>query len=515
MLACATLARADRSTGRRSGLLLHITSLPGRFGIGDLGPEAHGFVSQISAAGQTYWQVLPVGPTGYGNSPYSSLSTFAGNTLLLSPELLVDRGLLDRSEMKALEKAAESKTDFVWAFTDKLSALQLAARTFGERAGSNQQKRFAQFSECEGDVWLDEYCLYLALTDAHGGKPWTEWEPGLAQREGDALAEARSSLREEISANRVLQFLFFEQWADLRQTAREHGVEIVGDLPLYVAHDSADVWANRELFLLDDQGMPTVVAGVPPDYFSDTGQRWGNPIFDWRRMASNGFLWWKARMRQAVSLFDIVRIDHFRGIAGYWEIPATEPTAVRGRWRPGPGAALFEAIREELGEIPVIAEDLGVITEDVVALRERFDLPGMRVAQFGFDRAPDSSLHHPSAFPENVWAYTGTHDNNTTLGWFWENNPDRSVSALDRGRRALYRAVDGRIPWGLVEMVSQSKGRVSMFPVQDILGLGEDARMNTPGTIGNNWGWRLLPEQLTDETLSRLRNLTEATDRLG
>jgi 4-alpha-glucanotransferase len=508
------LAQTDTSTDRRSGLLLHITSLPGRFGIGDLGPEAHSFAARIAAAGQAYWQVLPVGPTGYGNSPYSSLSTFAGNVLLISPERLADQGLMRPGDVTALELDAGDRVDFSRAFSRKLDALRRVARSFTDEADPERMERFARFSEREGDVWLDDYALYVAIKDAHGGKPWTDWEPDLAQREEKGLARARNSLRDEIEAVRVLQFLFFEQWRALRETARERGIDIVGDLPLYVAHDSADVWANRDLFLLDEDGSATVVAGVPPDYFSDTGQRWGNPIFDWDKMASNGFLWWKARMRQAVALFDIVRIDHFRGIAGYWEIPAAEPTAVEGRWRPGPGGALFEAIRDELGDIPVIAEDLGVITGDVIDLRERFDLPGMRVAQFGFDKAPDSSLHHPEAYPVDVWAYTGTHDNNTTLGWFWKDNPGRRVSKLDRRRRALYRAVEGRIPWGLVELVSRSRARVSVFPVQDILGLGEEARMNTPGTIGDNWGWRLLPGQLTAEALSRLRALTEETRRL-
>lgn len=501
------------SRPRKSGLLLHITSLPGRFGIGDLGPEARSFASRISAAGQSYWQVLPVGPTGYGNSPYSSLSTFAGNVLLISPESLASVELMDPGEVPTLELGGGDRVGFDRVFSRKLTALKRVARAFGDKADPERQERFGRFTEREGPVWLDEYCLYVALKDAHRGEPWTHWEPELAQREAKAVSKARSSLKEEIEVNRILQFLFFEQWADLRATAREHGVEIVGDLPLYVAHDSADVWANRELFLLDEGGSPSVVAGVPPDYFSETGQRWGNPIFDWEEMSDRGFQWWKARMRQVLSLFDVVRIDHFRGIAGYWEIPATEQTAVNGRWCPGPGAALFDAIRDRLGEIPVIAEDLGVITEDVIALREQFDLPGMRVAQFGFDDAPDSPLHHPDSYPENVWAYTGTHDNDTTVGWFWDGNPDHRVPDLASGRRALHRAVEGRIPWGLVEMVGQSRARTSVFPVQDILGLGSEARMNTPGTTQGNWQWRLLPGQLTDEALARLGDLTEESGR--
>lgn len=499
---------------RSSGLLLHVTSLPGRFGIGDLGPEAHSFVARLADAGQKQWQVLPVGPTGYGNSPYSALSTFAGSTLLISPELLVERGLAENEDIDRIATRNDGRADFEHVFSKKLEFLRRAAGRFESVADSGQQERFARFRERAGPGWLDEYATYMALKDAHDGKPWNQWDSELAQRRPAALERARRELSDEMEMIRILQFLFFEQWDELRDEARTQGVEIVGDLPLYVAHDSADVWANRDLFLLDHEGMPTVVAGVPPDYFAELGQRWGNPIFDWGEMAERGFQWWKARMRQALSLFDTVRIDHFRGIAGYWEIPASEPTAVNGRWRPGPGSALFAAIREELGEIPVIAEDLGVITEDVVALREQFGLPGMRVAQFGFDDAPDSSLHNPEAYPENVWAYTGTHDNDTTLGWFWEDNPRHRFRELESGRKALYRAVDGDIPWGLIEMVSASPARKAVFPVQDILELGSEARMNTPGTTHDNWQWRLLSEQLTDEALTRLRETTRQTNRL-
>ncbi len=503
------------TSSRNAGVLLHVTSLPGRFGIGDLGPEAHRFVRRIAEAGQKHWQMLPVGPTGYGNSPYSALSTFAGNTLLISPEVLVREGVMTDSDPVPLETPSHERVDFGQVFTTKLEALRRAGAKFLDVASRELRCRFHEFVEREGPVWLDDYCLFAALKDAHHGKPWTLWDTGLARREPTALDAARRALGEAIETNRALQFLFLEQWEALRLAARAEGIAIVGDLPLYVAHDSADVWANRSQFLLDEAGQPTVIAGVPPDYFSESGQRWGNPIFDWDLMAEDGFRWWRARMRQAVSRFDTVRIDHFRGIAGYWEIPATEQTAVNGRWCPGPGAALFEAIRDDLGEIPVIAEDLGVITDDVIALREQFHLPGMRVAQFGFDDAPDSTLHHPDGYPENVWAYTGTHDNDTTLGWFWTDNPVHRVADLDPLRLSLYRSVEGRIPWGLMEMVAASPARTVVFPVQDVLELGSEARMNTPGTIGGNWDWRLLPDQLNDAALSRLRDLTEQTHRLG
>ncbi|HEY7824071.1 MAG TPA: 4-alpha-glucanotransferase, partial [Acidimicrobiia bacterium] len=316
-----------------------------------------------------------------------------------------------------------------------------------------------------------------------------------------------------IETSRVIQFLFLEQWQALRRAAHEVGVVIVGDLPLYVAHDSADVWANPDLFRLDAEGNPTVVAGVPPDYFSETGQRWGNPIYDWEEMAVRDYTWWKTRVHHALSRFDWLRIDHFRGLAGYWEIPASEPTAVNGQWRPGPADDLLGALGDELGGLPVIAEDLGVITDDVIALRDGYGLPGMRVAQFGFDVKSDTATHHPRNYPENVWAYTGTHDNDTTLGWFWEGNPRHRVWRLDRRRRSLYRKLGGDIPWGLVEMVSRSRAKTSIFPVQDILGLGTEARMNVPGTTSGNWEWRLRTGQLTDTTLERLRGLTAASGR--
>jgi 4-alpha-glucanotransferase len=456
-----------------------------------------------------------VGPTGFGNSPYSSLSTFAGNPLLIGPQLLYESGLIDRDDRDSVEVPETGRVDYGAVYAWKPTLLAKAAASFRRRADPARLERFAAFTEREGPRWLDDYSLYTALKDAHGGRPWTDWAPELARRHPDALARAGSDLSEVVEANRVIQFLFFEQWQALRATCREAGVEIVGDLPLYVAPDSADVWANPDLFLLDDDGEPRLVAGVPPDYFSDTGQRWGNPIFDWEEMAADGFSWWRARVGHALSLFDWLRIDHFRGIAGYWGIPASEPTAVNGEWLPGPGAALLAAIRDEMGGLPIIAEDLGVITDDVIALRDGFALPGMRVAQFGFDVAPDSAIHHPDRFPEKVWAYTGTHDNNTTKGWFWEGNPRHRVWRLRGGRANLYRAVKGRIPWGLVEMVSRSRAMTSVFPVQDILGLDAEARMNTPGTTSGNWEWRLRSGELGDEPLARLADLTRESDRLG
>ena len=499
---------------RSSGLLLHITSLPGRFGIGDLGPAAHRFVGRMASAGQRYWQMLPIGPTGYGNSPYSALSTFAGNPLLISPEGLAAAGLVSEDGREDAAVDDHGRVDYGTVYPAKARLLGEAAAEFDQRADRELRHRYEEFCEREGPLWLDDYSLYVVLKQAHDGLAWNEWDPDLVLRDPVSLERANRDLAEEIEASRVTQFLFFQQWQTLREIAAENRIQIVGDLPLYVAHDSADVWANPELFLLDQGREPTVVAGVPPDYFSATGQRWGNPIFDWDEMAARGYSWWTARLSHALSLFDWVRIDHFRGLAGYWEIPTSEPTAVNGQWSPGPGADLLEAIRAELGALPIIAEDLGVITEDVVALRDEFDLPGMRVAQFGFDNVSDQSTHHPDNYPQNVWAYTGTHDNDTTVGWFWEGNPRRRVWRLPKGRRVLYRRVHGEIPWGLVEMVSRSIASTSVFPVQDIIGLGHEARMNTPGTVGGNWEWRLRSGELTDGALERLRDLTTATRRL-
>ena len=497
---------------RASGLLLHITSLPGPFGIGDLGPAAHDVVAKLGRGGQSFWQMLPVGPTGFGNSPYQSSSTFAGNPWLISPDVLVDQGLVEVKERDAIV-VAEGRVDYDVVSRNKRQLLRRAAERFATRASSEQQQRYAEFCDRKGSIWLDDYSLYAALKEHQTGRPWNRWDPDLARRDQTALDRARTELASEVDAEKVIQFLFFDQWPPLRETAHEHGVGLVGDLPLYVAHDSADVWANPGLFQLDERGEPTVVAGVPPDYFSTIGQRWGNPIFDWEELASLRFRWWRSRVVEALELFDRLRLDHFRGIAGYWAIPADEPTAEHGRWVSGPGAELLQAVADEVGDLPLIAEDLGLITDDVVAIRETFGLPGMRIAQFGFDRVSDTALHHPDNYPEHVWAYTGTHDNDTTRGWFWESNPKHRLWKLRRPRRILYRRVGGRIPWGLVEMVAGSRAMTAMFPVQDILGLGSDARMNTPGTTSGNWEWRLRSDQLSDESLHDLRGLTLATGR--
>ena len=493
-------------------MLLHVTSLPGGFGIGDLGPAAHQLVSQLAAAGQRYWQVLSVVPIGPGNSPYLSPSAFAGNPLLISPELLLEHGLIEPSSLSEFEQPETSRVDYPVVMETKLRLLHETAAGFARRADPAEKGRYGAFVAEHGPGWLDDFALFVALRD-RAPTSWAEWPEGLARRDSDAMGRARLELAPEIEIERVLQFLFFEQWDELRGVARRNGIEIVGDLPLYVGHDSADVWAHPDLFLLDAHGRPTLVSGVPPDYFSKTGQRWGTPIYDWEKMEARGFGWWVSRMRHATNRFDLVRLDHFRGVAGFWALPAQSTTAIDGSWREAPGDKLLHAIEAELGHLPVIAEDLGVITEDVIALRDRFGLPGMRVAQFGFDDAPDSRLHRPEAFPEQVWGYTGTHDNDTTLGWFWAGNQNRRRWRLDPRRRRLYRATGGDVVSGLVEMVSASRARTSIFPIQDILELGSEARMNTPGTEKGNWTWRLRSGQFDDAAMTRLAEVTRTNGR--
>jgi 4-alpha-glucanotransferase len=504
------LSASEPRARRASGLLLHITSLPGEYGIGDLGPEAYRFADQLAQAGQRYWQLLPVGPTVSANSPYSTSSTFGGNPLLISPDLLHDGGLVDGEQLEEMQMLNVGRVDYPTARANKMSALRRAATRFPDRADQVTVERFEAFRAEHGPVWLDDFCLYTALRDSLPARAI----PAKAEAVHDGVVDASlSHLDAEVESHRVVQFLFFEQWQALRETCRSVGVEIVGDLPLYVALDSADVWAHPDGFLLDTEGSPTVVAGVPPDYFSEAGQRWGNPIYDWRAMARSDFTWWRARVRHALSMFDVVRIDHFRGIAGYWEIPVNEATAVSGRWQPGPGAALLAALEDEIGELLLIAEDLGVITSDVDALRDEFGLPGMRVAQFGFDPGPEPPIHHPDQYPENVWAYTGTHDNDTVLGWFWQDNPDHKWELLSDGRRKLYRDTGGDVAWGLVVAVAGSRAGTVAFPVQDILGLDSEARMNVPGTVSGNWEWRLEREQLDERTLEDLLAVTTETSR--
>jgi 4-alpha-glucanotransferase len=502
---------------RSSGILLHPTSLPGRFGIGDLGREAYRFVDFLKASEQSLWQVLPLGPTGYGDSPYQCFSAFAGNTLLISPEKLVEEGLLSQQDLEGAPDFPDDRIDFGNVITFKNALLKEAFERFKQTSNKSLRAYFEQFSQ-QASSWLEDYALYRALKDAQGGKAWNEWEPKLARRDTAALATARERLREQIDAQKFYQFLFFKQWAALKAYCHEHNVRLVGDIPIFVARDSADVWMNPDEFKLDEAGNPLVVAGVPPDYFSATGQLWGNPIYNWDRMLRDGFRWWIERVRATLEIFDIVRIDHFRGFAASWEIPGGDKTAERGRWVNVPGRELFSAIKNALGDLPIIAEDLGVITPDVEALRDDFELPGMRILQFAFG-GDTLNQDLPHNYIKNCVVYTGTHDNDTTVGWFTSvagEGSTRDSEQIERERQFClnYLNTDGsEIHWDFIRAVLASVADTAIIPLQDLLGLGTEARMNLPNSTSGNWGWRYKAGALNDELGERLKQLTQIYGR--
>jgi 4-alpha-glucanotransferase len=502
---------------RSSGILLHPTSLPGRFGIGDLGKEAYRFADFLAASGQSLWQVLPLGPTGYGDSPYQCFSAFAGNTLLISPEKLIEDGLLTSTELENTPRFSDEKVEFGEVIKFKNELLRKAFERFTQTGSSSLRTSFERFTG-SASSWLEDYALYRAVKDAQGGKAWNEWEPRLARRDSAALARARGELREQIDAQRFYQFLFFRQWAALKSYCHEHNIKLVGDIPIFVARDSADVWMNPDQFKLDAAGKPLVVAGVPPDYFSSTGQLWGNPIYNWDNMLADGFRWWIERVRATLEVFDIVRIDHFRGFAASWEIPGGDKTAERGRWVNVQGRELFTAIKNALGDLPIIAEDLGVITPDVEALRDDFELPGMRILQFGFG-GDAKNLDLPHNYIGNCVVYTGTHDNDTTVGWFTSvagAGSTRDEEQIERERKFCLDYLDsaGReVHWDFIRALLASVADTAIVPAQDILGLGNEARMNLPNSTDGNWAWRVKAGALTDEIGARLKRLTEIYGR--
>jgi 4-alpha-glucanotransferase len=505
---------------RSSGLLLHPSSLPGRYGIGEIGPEAERWLEALAAMGQRLWQTLPLGPTGYGNSPYQSLSSFAGNPLLLSFDAFRQDGVLLPSDLEMLPALPEDRVDFGSVIEVRTAFLKLAARRFLSQCERSPLLRRALDLFCEREAaWLDDFALFTALKEEHHHCSWVEWPEPLALRHADALSQATERLHAEIEECKVLQFFFHRQWQKLRLKAKELGITLIGDIPIFAAHDSADVWANPTLFELDEKGQPLVVAGVPPDYFSETGQRWGNPLYRWASHHADHFTWWKARMRKVFELVDVVRIDHFRGFAAYWEIPASEPTAIQGRWVEAPGDALFEALKTELGEVPVIAEDLGIITPDVVALRERHGYPGMKVMQFAFGADSLAEEYIPENYPDDCVAYTGTHDNDTVLGLFRSEVGDdstRTQEQIEAERRTIlnYTGTDGQeLNWDYIQHVWQSQARLAIAPLQDVLGLGSEARMNAPGKLGDFWTWRFTWSQLDPTAAERLLALTQASNR--
>lgn len=506
-------ARSPLET-RAAGLLLHPTSLPSRHGIGDLGSEARRFADFLGASGLSWWQMLPVGPSGTANSPYQSTSTFAGSTLLLSLDALADEGWLPPGRLEPEQPFREARADYAAARAFKRPHLVEAAVAFWARAGSVERDRFENFRDTNRG-WLEDYALFRALSHAHGGASWTEWAPELVARDAAALAAARERLGERFRLELFTQYAFDRQWADLRAHCASAGIRLLGDLPIFVAHDSAEVWAHPELFELDAGGRPTVVAGVPPDYFSDTGQRWGNPVYRWDRIAERGYDWWIERFRAAFARFDALRVDHFIGFQRYWEIPADRETALEGRWMPGPGAALFEAVLARLGRAPIVAEDLGAVTPEVVALRERFGFPGMRVLQFGFSDDEGAALHRPEAYPEQCVAYTGTHDNDTAAGWFAGLGAGRGARSVSQ-RQSVLDCLGGdghEIHWDAIAAVWRSRAALAMAPAQDVLGLGSESRMNRPGTVQGNWEWRLRPGAPGQAEAARLRDLSQACRR--
>ncbi|HEY1292530.1 MAG TPA: 4-alpha-glucanotransferase [Chloroflexota bacterium] len=493
------MSKIGRLQRRCSGVLLHPTSLPSRSGIGDLGPAAHAFVEYLAAARQSLWQVLPLGPTGYGDSPYSSPSAFAGNPLLIALDTLVEQGLLEEAELGALAGLPEAHIDFGQLAPLKRKAIEAAFSRGREQLASEIQAFRAQHAE-----WLDDFSLFAALKDELEST-WTDWEPGLRAREPASLAAARQRLRERVDFHTFCQYLFFDQWAALRRHASELGIDVVGDIPVFVAHDSADVWAHQHLFKLDELGLPRVVAGVPPDYFSATGQLWGNPLYDWEAMAREKYGWWIARFRHLLEEVDVVRIDHFRGFEAAWEVPFGETTAVKGQWVRGPGEAVFKAISEALGggSPPVVAEDLGLITDEVRALLRATGFPGMKVLQFAFGGEADNPYLPHNYVDPNCLVYTGTHDNDTTSGWF------SGLSESERAHVQRYVGTDGsHISQDLMRLALASIARVAIFPLQDVLGLGSEARINTPGAPEGNWTWRVQSSQLTPERAACLADLT-------
>jgi len=491
---------------RSTGILLHPTSLPSRGGIGDFGPAAYEFLDFLAGAGQGLWQVLPLGPPAKGNSPYSSTSAFAGNPLLISLDRLAQHGWIDPTRLQDLPPDGK-KIDYEQVRAYKLPLLIEASRRFLNSAGDATRSRFEHFC-AENRWWLEDFVLYDSLQARYGGEQWKHWPNGMARRREKAIEAARNELAAEMAVRRVIQFFFWEQWRALRAYCAKKSVRVVGDIAIFVDYDSADVWANRELFGLRDDLEPEFVSGVPPDAFSATGQRWGNPLYDWEAMRRQHYQWWVQRLRWATQTCDFIRLDHFRGFAQFWEIPATEETAIHGRWVDGPGDEFFDKIREELGGLPFFAEDLGYITPDVHALRERHKIPGMAVLQFGFGD-PGAHIYLPHRLTPDRVVYTGTHDNDTTLGW-WKSAPDyerRSAEAY------LGRCEDG-MNWALIRAAQDSPASLSVIPLQDVLGLGSEARLNIPSTKTGNFLWRYAAGSLTAQLAEKLSRLAEVTDRM-
>ena len=491
---------------RSSGILLHPTSLPGPYGIGDLGPAAHAWVEALARARQGWWQILPLGPTGFGDSPYQCFSAFAGNPNLISPELLMEEGLLRPAQAPGDFSATQVEYEAVIPFKQQL--LARAWQNFQSGRAPGLRPEFEAFCAAEAG-WLEDFALFMALKEAHPPGLWTTWEPALIARDPIALAAARQQLADAIGQHRFTQFLFLRQWHALLDHAHAHGVQIIGDMPVFAAHDSADLWARPELFHLDACGQPTVVAGVPPDYFSATGQRWGNPLYNWPALQKTGYAWWIQRLRSTHRLVDRIRLDHFIGFENYWEIPGDSPTAQQGRWVKGPGSDLFDALARAMGELPLIAEDLGILTPAVEALRERYQFPGMRVLQFAFGGQPEARFL-PFNYEPNTVVYTGTHDNEPARAWLASLAPaERRFLESTLGQPTAPEAISRQ----LLHLAWSTVADLVIAPLQDVLSLGPEACMNRPGQAQGNWRWRYQAEQLTGDLLDRLADLTTTFGR--
>jgi 4-alpha-glucanotransferase len=495
---------------RGSGVLLHPTSLPSLFGVGDMGPGAYRFVDFLTEAKQHYWQILPLNPTdpAHYNSPYHSVSAFAANPLLLSPERLVEEGLLNREDIREVPNFPSERADYRAVIGYKEKLFVEVHERFTRRKSDPE---FAGYCH-DNQHWLDDFALFAALKSHFGGKVWSEWPKDVRDRKPGALTGASRELSARIAKQKILQYLFAMQWRNLKDHCNEKGIQIIGDIPIYLNYDSADVWAHPGLFKLDDQKRPYAVSGVPPDYFSETGQLWGNPLYNWDTLRESGYDWWVQRIARTLSLYDFVRIDHFRGLVAYWEVPATEETAINGQWIEAPVKDFLTHLSRKLPYLPIIAEDLGVITPDVVEVMNQFDLPGMKILLFAFGQDMPTNPYIPHNFISNCVAYTGTHDNDTVKGWF-----KNELSEEERMRLFLYLGREvplDELHWELIRLVMMSVANTVIFPIQDILGLDAEARMNRPATLSGNWTWRLLPGLITDEVTARLREMTETYGRV-
>lgn len=489
---------------RGSGILLHITSLPSPYGIGTFGKDAYEFVDFLERAGQKYWQILPLGMTSYGDSPYQSFSSYAGNPYFIDLDLLVDEGILDKEELSDMEFVGdETQVDYERIFLDRIPFLRLIYNRVKKDIG----QEILKFKENNID-WIDDYSLYMAVKTNFNLKSWQDWDEDIRLRKPEAIKYYKDNFQDEINFWVYVQYEFFKQWNRLKKYANDRGIKIIGDIPIYVAEDSADIWANSDLFLLDDDNRPLKVAGCPPDAFSETGQLWGNPIYNWEVMEEKGFEWWVKRIEGNYKLYDIVRIDHFRGFESYWEVPYGEKTAVNGEWIKGPGMKLFNVIKRELGDIHVIAEDLGFLTQEVLDFREESGYPGMKVLQFAFDVREESD-HLPHSYDANCVIYTGTHDNDTANGWFENADEDDvkyATQYLNLNEKEGYN-------WGFIRGAWSSVGNVAIAQMQDFLGLGTEARMNIPSTLGGNWLWRLKKGQLTGDLADKIYRMTKLYGR--